>query len=71
MRVTFYIIWIKVGPIRGNFLYQIFYQKRSELLLLLQTTSILNYITGGVDEEEHTKIGCVFLFGPEFVVCSP
>jgi len=23
-------------------------------------------ITGGVDEEEHTKIGCVFLFGPKF-----
>jgi len=27
--------------------------------------------TGGVDEEEHTKIGCVFLFGPKCVVCSP
>jgi len=23
----------------------------------------------GVDGEEHTKIGCVFLFGPELFVC--
>jgi len=27
----------------------------------------MQIITGGVDEEEHTKIGSVFLFGPKLI----